>query len=331
MISSWDENGFWRDACRIRGSVTPRALPCVLLFGVYSALICVLAWIIEYAFSVRIGLEIAPFEFAGTALGLLLILRTNAGYDRWWEARKLWGGIVNQTRNLVVTSFAYGPTSADWRNRLVCWTMVFPHVARCSLRGEAPDAKVTELIGPDAAAQLAAADHMPSFVALELARLLREGCDHHGLDRFAFLQADKERAMLIDHIGACERILKTPLPLVYAIKIRRFLALFLLTIPLALLHRTASDWLIPVVTIMVAYPLIALDQIGVELQNPYARSNLSHLPLNDICLTIEQNLKGLLESLPPEAACAENHAMTNGSTALPVMPPQQDHATGAVG
>ncbi len=79
------------------------------------------------------------------------------------------------------------------------------------------------------------------------------------MDRFAFLQLDRERAALIDHIGACERILKTPLPLVYAIKIRRFIALFLLTLPFALLHRMNGDWLVPFITMMVAYPLIGVS------------------------------------------------------------------------
>ena len=136
---------------------------------------------------------------------------------------------------------------------------------------------------------------MPSFVALQLADLLREACDTFHMDRFAFVQVDRERAALIDHIGACERILKTPLPLVYAIKIRRFIALFLLTLPLALLHRISTDWLVPIITMMVAYPLMSLDQIGIELQNPFSKANLSHLPIGDVSATIERNLIGLME------------------------------------
>ena len=130
---------------------------------------------------------------------------------------------------------------------------------------------------------------------MKLADLLREACDTDDMDRFAFLQLDRERAALIDHIGACERILKSPLPLVYAIKIRRFIALFLLTLPFALLHRLNSDWLVPFITMMVAYPLMSLDQIGVELQNPFSKANLSHLPIGDISATIERNLLGLME------------------------------------
>jgi len=80
---------------------------------------------------------------------------------------------------------------------------------------------------------------------------------------------------------------------VYAIKVRQFIALFLLTLPLSLLHRLESDWLIPLITMVVAYPLVALDQISVELQNPFSNLNLSHLPLDDLSATIERNVTAL--------------------------------------
>jgi ion channel-forming bestrophin family protein len=250
-------------------------------------------------FGIEIGLAVAFYEIAGFALAVLLVLRTNAGYDRWWEARKLWGGIVNQSRNLVGSALAYGPADATWRESVVGWAASFPHIARASLRGERPPPEVVALIGPEAANRLAEADHMPSYVALVLGRLLRQACEQLGMDRFAFMQIDRQRAELIDHIGACERILKTPLPLAYAIKIRRFIILFLLTLPLALLHRIDALWLVPVITMLVAYPLVSLDQLGVELQNPFATRNLSHLPLDDISATIERNLKGVLRADTP--------------------------------
>jgi putative membrane protein len=287
---------FWGQATALHGSITPHVLPHVFFFGLLAAMICLACWILERQFQLPIGLAVGPYEIAGAALALLLILRTNAGYDRWWEARKLWGGIVNQSRNLAITALSYGPSDPGWRARVVQWASAFPHVARASLRGERTCPRLEALLGPDDAARVAAADHMPSFVAMVLAGLLRQARERHGMDAFGFLQADRERALLIDHIGACERILKTPLPLVYAIKIRRFIVLFLLTLPFVLLHKIPTDWLIPIVTMLVAYPLISLDQIGVELQNPFSVANLSHLPLDDIAGTIERNLAGVLKA-----------------------------------
>jgi ion channel-forming bestrophin family protein len=291
-----DRHNFWREAFTWHGSITPLVIPYVFAFGLIATAIWLVAWFEERIYSVEIGLEIAPFEIAGAALGLILILRTNAGYDRWWEARKLWGGIVNQSRNLVISALSYGPVDSAWREKFVKWAAAFPHVARCSLRGEQPSEEVVALVGSEDAAQIAASVHMPSFVAQTLADLLREACDVHDMDRMAFIQVDRERATLIDHIGACERILKTPLPQVYAIKIRRFITLFLLTLPFALLHRLTADWLVPLITMLVAYPLISLDQIGVELQNPFSKARISHLPLGDISDNIERNLIGLLKA-----------------------------------
>jgi putative membrane protein len=295
-MSAASERSFWHEAVALQGSVTPRILPYVLAFGAYACAVCGAAWWIEQTWQKQIGLEVAPYEVAGAGavLGVLLVFRTNAGYDRWWEARKLWGGIVNQSRNLAISALSYGPVGDEWKDNFVRWTASFAHVARTSLRSEPVPPEVVALIGPSGAEQIAAANHRPSFVARRLGNLLRDARDKSQLDGFAFLQLDKERATLIDHIGACERILKTPLAKVYSIKIRRFIALFLLTLPFALLHRTNCDWLVPLITMLVAYPLVSLDQIGIELQNPFSASNLSHLPLEDISKNIEGNLLGLL-------------------------------------
>ena len=299
-MSFQTRQGFWWEAFALHGSITPKVMPNVLIFGLAAGGICGASWFVETLFQVRIALAIAPFEFAGAALGLLLILRTNAGYDRWWEARKLWGGIVNQSRNLVIGAVAYGPNDLGWQEKFVRWTAVFPHVARLNLRGELPSSEVANLVGPDDARRVATTEHMPSFVAAMLANLLYEAREKLGMDGFSFIQVDRERALLIDHIGACERIAKTPLPRAYSINIRRFIVIFILMLPFSLLHLLDSDWLIPFITMLVAYPLLSLDQIGVELENPFSTSNLSHLPLDDISADIERDILSVLKVMPPE-------------------------------
>jgi putative membrane protein len=289
-----ESRNFWRESLALQGAVTPRVLPQVLAFGAAAALVCLAAPYVESAFDIRLAIEVAPYEVAGAVLGLLLVLRTNAGYDRWWEARKLWGGITNQSRNLATAALSYGSRDPAWRAKVIRWAAAFPHVARRSLRGERDLPEVAELVGAEAARAIAAAEHMPGFVAGVLAELLREGCDRAGLSGFAFLQADRERALLVDHVGGCERILKTPLPRVYAITIRRFIVLFLLALPFALLHKLGSAWLDPPITMLTAYALLALDQIGEEQQRPFDTGSLSHLPLEEICRTIERNLLAAL-------------------------------------
>ncbi len=286
---------FWRDACAIRGSVTPHVLPNVFCVGLLASAFCAASVLLEKYFGIDVSLPLVPYELVGAALGLLLVLRTNAGYDRWWEARKLWGGIVNQSRNLAISGLTYGPTDETWRQNFVRLIATFPHAARMTLRGEKSCDAIESLLGAELAQEVVTTRHPPSAVVCKLSIFLRQACEVHGMDRLSFLQADRERAQLIDHIGACERILNTPLALAYSIKIRRFIAMFILTLPFALMHSFDNIVLVPLVTMLTAYPLFSLDQLGIELQNPFNRQHLSHLPLDEISANIESNLLCLLD------------------------------------
>jgi ion channel-forming bestrophin family protein len=293
MRSYQIREGFWREAIAIQGSVTIKVLPSILSFGVIASLIIVIASSLQRIYGTSYTLDISPFAFAGAVLGILLVIRLNAGYDRWWEARSVWGGIVNQCRNLVISALAFGPQDRQWRERLTQWVAAFPHVARSSLRGEQPAAELARLIGPDELELLATANHPPSYVAFRIGELLRDANQRLGMDGFSFIQLDRERAMLMDHIGVCERILATPLPRIYSITIRRFILFFLVLLPIALLQQGDEIWSIPLIIMLVSYPLLTLDQIGVELENPFSVDSLSHLPIDDLATKIETDLLDL--------------------------------------
>lgn len=196
---------FWPEVFKVTGSVTPYVLGRVSIFCLFGLLV----YLVEDFTGIQTGFAIAPYEIVGVVLALLLVLRTNAGYDRWYEARKLWGGIVNQCRNLAVIGTVYGPRDESWTKEYLGWTAAFAHACRHSLRGESDLQDLEQLLGKRQAAQLAAADHQPMYVAGRLAKLLREAVSSGQMDRFAFMQAEHERATLIDHIGACERIMRT--------------------------------------------------------------------------------------------------------------------------
>jgi putative membrane protein len=290
------ERLFWSEALTIRGSALPLVVPRALLIGLFALVVTVIDLDARLP---NLGIEITPFEWAGGVLSLLLVLRTNAGYDRWWEGRRLWGGIVNQSRNLAIAALSYGPDEPIWRERIIRCVAAFPHAARLSLRGERTPTNLINLLGADGAEQVLTAEHMPSAVARLIGEILRDGRDRLGLDGFALLRIDTERAALIDHIGACEKVLKTPLPLAYRIEIRRFLIAFLASLPFALVDRVR--WWTPVVTVLLALPLLAVDKIGTELQYPFFPDSLNHLPLDEISATIEGNLLAMLEqpTAPP--------------------------------
>ena len=278
---------FWTEVFAIRGSVSPLIIGRVFLFGIIGGAIW---WVNAYT-SLQTHFGIAPYEVVGAVIALLLVLRTNAGYDRWYEARKLWGGIVNQSRNLALIGVTYGPQDENWRRKFLGWVAAYCHVCRHSLRAERNLSDVQDLLGDDLP-HVESAQHMPLYVAQRIGSMLRAAVDQGEMDRFAFLQAEQERASLIDHIGACERILNTPLAKSFSIMIRRFLFFYLSSLPCALADQTGA--LTFFVSMVVAYPMLALDQIGVELQNPFCRTRLSHLPLTEICNAIERNTLALM-------------------------------------
>ena len=283
-VNQLEHTRFLKNALAIRGSVTPKVFKKVLVMVAYSALISYL-----YHFIPSISLPVGPFEYAGLMMGLILVFRVNAGYDRWWEARKIWGNLVNQSRNLAVIVSNYPSTNnTDWKMRITNYISALPYLMKNNLRGDATIDEIRHLIDDNMLSILERTTHKPNALSSMIAFELHLSCSSDGLDSFSFLQAEEKRAVILDCQGACERIIKTPMPFVMAIKSRRFILLFLLALPFALVD--LSVLISPVISGLVAYALFSLDQIGVELQNPFSEEHLSHLPLNDICETIEKNI-----------------------------------------
>jgi putative membrane protein len=284
-----EHKNFWHEIFLANTSVTPGIKWRIGIFGFIATVI----WAVGTSTNLIPTSDIAPYELIGAALAVLLMLRTNTGYDRWYEGRKLWGGIVNQSRNIAQIGLAYGPEDAKWRDKFVRWTAAFSHSCRHSLRGQTSLEDMRVLLDDEEIDALAKAQHKPMFVAQRLAKMLRQAVDNGQMDRFAFMEAEQQRCLLIDHVGACERIMKTPLAKALSVKIRRFLFLYLCALPFGIFDR--ADFMTPFIVMLVAYPLLALDQISVELQNPFSQSRVSHLPLDDICRTIQTNVLAMLD------------------------------------
>ncbi|MDI1353224.1 MAG: bestrophin family ion channel [bacterium] len=276
--------GFLKNALAIKGSVTPKVFKKVLFMIGYSSFISCL-----YYFIPSISLPIGPFEYAGLMMGLILVFRVNAGYDRWWEARKIWGNVVNQSRNLAIIITNYpNIKNLNWSLKVTNYIAALPYLMKNSLRGDASVEEIRHLVDTQTLSILEQSEHKPNALSSIIAQELNRARLSNELDSFSFLQAEEKRALIIDSQGACERILKTPMPFVMAVKSRRFIFSFLLALPFALVN--ISLMISPVITGLVAYALFSLDQIGIELQNPFSEDRLSHLPLNDICETIEKNI-----------------------------------------
>lgn len=272
-----EHHNFLFSALVWRGSVTPRILLSVSIASLYTL---ALAWINEHYYKLP-HFEVTPFEYTGAVLGLVLAYRTSAGHDRWWEARKLWGAIVNQCRNLLITSWNYGGDNKQWCKEMTKWVIAFSFATKEFLRLQIDFEDIKDLLSDSEIAELQNAEHMPVFASNKIAALLAQGRDRHYFDGFTFQAFETQRAALIDSLGGCERILKTPMPLVFVIKSRRFILIYLLLLPFSLIQ--PMGLMSAAIALLVAYPLLSLDRIGLELQNPFSASNLSHLPLETIC------------------------------------------------
>lgn len=283
-INQSEYPNFMECALAIHGSVTPRVWKKVLAACLYACFISLLSIFIP-----SLTLPISPFEYAGVIMGLILVFRVNAGYDRWWEARKLWGNVVNCSRNLAIIISSYiEPSNKEEIDKTLGLIAAMPYLMKNNLRENTSVDEVKHLLCDDTYAQLQQCQHKPNFISSKLASMLSLMQKSGKLNQFSFLKAEELREAIVDCQGACERILKTPMPFVMAIKSRRFILLFLIILPIALVNYSA--YINPIIVTLVAYALFSLDQIGVELQNPFSIENLSHLPLNDICSTIEKNV-----------------------------------------
>ncbi|WP_024296828.1 bestrophin family protein [Methylomicrobium lacus] len=292
VTANQEEAGrFLHGALMWRGSVTPRLLPGLLLASCYPLILA----LIDRYWTPLPHLNVTPFEYIGAVLGVVLVFRTNAGYDRWWEARKLWGGIVNASRNILLAALNYGPDGAVWRREITYWAIAFAFACKESLRQSQNFDELKDLLSTQQIQELQAAQHMPSFAAGKIARLFDQAYRRHDINETVFKELERQRTYLIDCLGGCERILKTPMPLVYAIKVRRFILIFLLLLPFSLIEKAGLNSVF--IFLLVAYPLLSLDRIGFELQYPFSTNSLSHLPLHGICNTIKANGLALLEAV----------------------------------
>jgi putative membrane protein len=288
-VNQAEYDGFLKNALTLKGSITPRVIKKVMCVFFYSCSISFINYLDPFVF-----LPIGPFEYAGLIMGLILVFRLNAGYDRWWEARKLWGNIVNQSRNLAII-IANNTRTDDINAKLKVMNYItaMPFLVKNSLRSNDVIDEINHLVENVDLSNLIKSKNKPVILSSMIAQELNHFRHQNQLDPFSFLQAEQMRELTLDCHGACERILKTPIPFVMAVKSRRFIFLFLLALPFAIV--STSLYISPFITGVVAYALFSLDQIGVELQNPFSERNLSHLPLNDICISIEKNITEIRE------------------------------------
>ncbi|MBI4908858.1 MAG: hypothetical protein HY820_34880 [Acidobacteria bacterium] len=223
----------------------------------------------------------------GTALGLLLVFRTNASYDRYWEGRRLWGGIVNDSRNLIRGAAVHLGGDRELLFELTRWTAVFPFALARGLRGQNGLGPLSaDLLTSDVAA-VAEAQHPALAVASRMTAVLNNARERGMISNIVYTALDANISQLVNQLGGCERIRKTPLPFAYVVHLRRALVLYCFSLPFALL--SSYGWFTILDVLVISYVFFGIEEIGVEIEGPFGQDD-NDLPLDDICETIHRNL-----------------------------------------
>lgn len=248
------------------------------------------AWAL-FAHAWPIAIPLHGHTLIGVALGMLLVFRTNASYDRFWEGRNLWGSIINDTRNLGRLATTLLKDDPGLLRRLIHWTMVFPWAVKGRLQGNKEFGSAAATLPRDEMLHTEQAQH----VALAVSRRMTETVDDaRRRDLISDIQQsllDNIIGRLIDSLGACERIHNTPLPFAYMVHLRRALIMYLMTLPLGLVRE--FGWATVPATLLIAYVMLGIEEIGVEIEDPFGDDE-NDLPLQSLCETIENNLRELL-------------------------------------
>jgi ion channel-forming bestrophin family protein len=242
-----------------------------------------------------------PLSIFGGVIGVLASFRNTSAYARWWEARIIWGSIVNNSRSFgreVLTMIAASGSGEETdrepceiKRRLVLLQVAYVHALRNHLRGLQPWADLNGLIPEGEMEHLKTQKNVPLAIQQKMAALLADCYQKGWIDNMRWASLDRTLSTLMDGQGASERIKNTPMPRQYDMFISRFIGVYCLLLPLGMVE--SLRLLTPIGSTFVGFIFLALDKIGRDLENPF--ENLQHdISLTAITRNIEINLRQML-------------------------------------
>ncbi|WP_445504429.1 bestrophin family protein [Microvirga sp. G4-2] len=280
---------FWDILFAVRGSIVPRIAPHMAAMGLVSALAVLL---VRWHPEVFAQLGAMPFTLIGIALSIFMSFRNNACYDRWWEARKLWGQLIIETR-----SFARQTMDLDLARRepLLLGLCGFAHGLAARLRNQDEASRIMPWVGKNfAISGPNPTDAVLRQIGNQCVRLISNGT----ISDIRYSVLEQRLSTLSAVQAGCERIKATPLPFAYTLLLHRTAYLFCILLPFALAE--ALGWWTPLLVITVCYTFFGLDALGDELEEPFGLE-MNDLPLDAMVRVIERELLDALgrTDLPP--------------------------------
>ncbi len=295
-------------ALQLRGSVLQAILPRTLLVALFGVLISGLH---QLGWPVAIPVLVAFVP--NIVLGLLLVFRTNTAYDRFWEGRKWWGSLINDVRNLArqiwVAVGEEDATDRQQKERTLRLLVAFAVAMKLHLRFQTPNAELERLLTPAQFASLKGMNNPPLEIALWIGDYLQYQYSQGKLNSYQLSATLALLDNMVNALGASERILKTPIPLAYAIHLKQLLLLYCLSLPFQLVD--ALGWLTGPVVGVFSFTLLGIEEIGLEIENPFG-CDPNDLPLDDICNTMLRNIEDLITISP--LACRLHYPHLSAAT-----------------
>ncbi|HTF69548.1 MAG TPA: bestrophin family ion channel [Edaphobacter sp.] len=251
-----------------------------------------------------------PLALYGSAIGIIVGFRNNSAYARWWEARTIWGQIVNESRSLGRQLSATMSPNQEWTDaenaervamqwRIVHYQIAFVHALRRQLRGFDPVAEVRELVPPEEYADLGREKNIPLALQVRMGASLREARHRGWIDSWEWQSLDRTLNSLTAAQGGAERIKNTPMPKQYNFFPMLFVQIYCLMLPIGMVENLG--WFTPLGSTVVGFMFLALDKIGRDLENPFD-NKIYDVPMTAITKTIEINLRQMLgETELPES------------------------------
>lgn len=284
-----------------RGSVIPHILPQLALIAAVAAAVTVAGGAV---FGHKLELTAVPFTLLGITLAIFLGFRNTVSYERYWEARKLWGGLLNDSRSLARQALTVADAAPERQREIVYTLIAFVHALRHQLRGSRPDADLARLLPADAAAALAGARFVPALLLLRLGASLRTLRREGALEPVLLPALEQTLSRLSDVLGGCERIAGTPIPFAYSLLLHRTIYLYSFLLPFALVD-AIGPMTTPVV-VFIAYTFFGLEALAEEIQDPFGLEQ-NDLPLAAMSDSIEATLREMLgeDALPPPRAARD--------------------------
>ncbi|MEL6349598.1 MAG: bestrophin family protein [Myxococcota bacterium] len=245
-----------------------------------------------YALGVeRFNLSVTPFSLIGLALSIFLGFRNNACYDRWWEARKLWGALINTTRSIARQTLNFvnsdDPAVRSFHQEMVRRTIGFAYGLKYHLRAEVRLDAVTAWLPDEDGAALVEEENVPNALIQRMGERYRMAWKRGWIDTYHMNIFEGSLTRLSDIQGGCERIKNTPVPLSYTVLTHRLVALYCLTLPFGIASTVGHTT--PIVVLIVSFAFLGLDSLGTQLEDPF-ELDPNDLPLAALARTIEINL-----------------------------------------